>query len=161
MLPTDWSWAKWEGTIAHLRPASGTVLGQRSSRRQRTATTTLQFPKSAASATPSSGILLPSIQMMFNGVPRLRSSAVQFLISHVKFGNECLPSASNTDHGSPTYCTRGRHLEYFTIAWNSLEGLGSGGRRRTRRLYQAPQISGEAYQTQEWMPDGYVKGLVS
>jgi hypothetical protein len=34
---------------------------------------------------------LPSIRATFNGVPRLRSSAVQFLMSRVKFDNECPP----------------------------------------------------------------------
>ena len=52
------------------------------------------FPKSAASATASSGMSRPSIRATFNGVPRLHSSAVQFLMSRVKFGNECPPCTS-------------------------------------------------------------------
>jgi hypothetical protein len=37
---------------------------------------------------------LPSIRATLNGVPRLHSSAVQFLMSRVKFGNECPPCTS-------------------------------------------------------------------
>ena len=50
--------------------------------------------KSAASAMASSGMSLPSIRATFNGVPRLHSSAVQFLMSRVKFGNEWPPCTS-------------------------------------------------------------------
>jgi len=40
-----------------------------------------------------------------------------------------------TTQNRQSVARRGKHLEYFTIAWNTVEGLVAVGRRYTRRQH--------------------------